>query len=179
MCTARRRHKHTMQGWGASESVQSFPNIRPFPGTLFPCINPSEWWQTGKIYHNRGSSLILYKFFMQTGRAPRGILWAQPHTTSKPKIRLSLNKCLNYSALKSRSKLWNEAFLSMFHYFWTTVSFGHTNFIHFRGWMFEQVFPCCWAIYRRTVPQAKKTHLWRSKKGFPANLSTCYISQYN
>lgn len=30
--------------------------------------------ETGKISHGRGSSLILHKYFMQSGRAPRGIL---------------------------------------------------------------------------------------------------------
>lgn len=152
-------HTGTRSIW---ECTQSFPNIRPLSATLFPCINNSKWMiaETAKISHNRGSSLILYKYFMQTGRAPKGVLWAQPHTTSKPKIWLSLNRCLNYSALKSRPKQWNKAFLSLFHYFWTTLSFGHTNFIHFRGWMFEQVLPrflpYCRAIYRRTVPQARK-----------------------
>lgn len=116
-----------------------------------------------KDISQQGSSLILYKYFMQTGRAPRVILWTQLHTTSKPKIRLSFNKCLSYSALKSRSKQWNEAFLSMFHYFWITLLFGHTNFICFRG--LSKSCPTA-ELFTVGLILKQKTCLWRSKKEF-------------
>lgn len=184
MCSKIKAQTHHPRTRSISGCTQSSPNIRSLSATLFPCVNNSKLIvaETRKISHDR--RCILYKYFMQTGRAPRGILWAPPHAASKLEIRLSLKYmsellCIQF---KSRSKQWNKALLSLFHNFWTTLLFGHTFYSFFRMAVWASIadVPSLLLSYwQRDCSSSKKTHPWRSREDSPENLGNCYISQNN